>query len=458
MLKRWKKYAGLASTFVLVGTLVSCSGGSGGGGGILSFFLTDSFRDDYRQVWMTLFKIELRDASTGEYRTAFESAEGVLFDARRLSDGSGGRFQFLGNGSVASGTYNGVRVSLKDEVILVPVGSTVADPPRTFSSSTPRDGMGRAMLSYDLPVPVTLPGEAFTVVDFDLASFSLDGDGKVVAVLRAGSSNGIDDRSRHEIEDYEGIISGLSSNRFRLSAFNGVSFMVEFDSATVIFRESGTGPASLSNGLRVEVTGFFLPSSGVLRALQIKIEDGNSSELAEAKGEISDVDLNANRMLLNNIREVENFQPQGSTLNVVWTEGTLFRRSGEIVNESWLTRFPIAEVKGSYDATTNTLTAVRITLEDEFGPGAGEAEARGRIQDPDLVLNRMVLTNLREVEGFTPPGDSIIVTWTEGTVFRRSGNLVTENELLNFPFAQVKGHYDSGSNTLQAIRITLEDD
>jgi hypothetical protein len=296
------------------------------------------------------------------------------------------------------------------------------------------------------------------VIDFDLASFSLDGNGNVVAVLRSGSSNGIDDRNRHEIEDYEGIVSGLSSNRFRLSAFNGVSFVVEFDSATVIFRESGGTPATLSNGLHVEVTGYFLPTAGVLRALQIKIEDSASRGLAEAKGEISDRDLNANRMLLNNIREVENFRPQGSTLNVVWTDSTLFRRSGEVVNETWLLNFPIAEVKGSYDSATNTLTAVRITLEDEFGPGAGEAEARGRIQDPDLVLNRMILTNLRDVEGFTPPGDSIVVTWTDGTVFRRRGNLVTENELLNFPFAQVKGRYDSSTHTLQAIRITLEDD
>ncbi len=456
MWKRCLLFLGWVS--LLGGVLFGCSGGSGGGGGILSFFLSDSFRDDYRQVWMTLYKIELRDANTGEYRTAFESAGGVLFDARRLSDGSGARFQFLGNGSVASGTYNGVRVALKDEVVLVPAGSTVADPPRTFSPSIPRDALGRALLSYDLPAPVTLPGETFAVIDFDLASFSLDGNGNVVAVLRAGSSNGIDDRSRHEIEDYEGIVSGLSGSRFRLSAVNGVSFLVEFDSNTVIFRESGAGSASLSNGLRVEVTGFFLPTVGVLRALQIKIEDGNSSQLAEAKGEISDVDLNANRMVLNNIREVENFRPQGSTLNVVWTESTVFRRSGDIVNESWLNLFPVAEVKGSYDAATNTLTAVRITLEDEFGPGAGEAEARGRIQDPDLVLNRMVLTNLRDVQGFTPPGDSIIVTWTEGTVFRRRGNLVTENELLNFPFAQVKGRYNASTNTLQAVRITLEDD
>ncbi|MEM4409552.1 MAG: DUF5666 domain-containing protein [Candidatus Caldarchaeum sp.] len=438
--------------------LFGCSGGSGGGGGVLSFFLSDSFRDDYRQVWMTLFKVELRDANTGEYRTAFESAEGILFDARRLSDGSGPRFQFLGNGSLTSGAYNGVRVSLKDEVILVPAGSNVADPPRTFSPNIPRDALGRAMLAYDLPAPVSIPGETFVVVDFDLASFSLDGNGNVVAVLRAGSSNGIDDRGRHEIEDYEGLISGLNANRFRLSAFNGVSFMVEFDSSTVIFRESGGSSATLSNGLRVEVTGFFLPGMGVLRALQIKIEDGNSSQQAEAKGEISDVDLSANRMILNNIREVENFLPQGSTLNVVWTGSTVFRRSGEIVNESWLLNFPIAEVKGSYDAATNTLTATRITLEDEFGPGAGEAEARGRIQDPDVVLNRMILTNLRDVEGFTPLGDSVIVTWTDGgTIFRRRGDLVTENELLNFPFAQVKGRYDAGTNTIQAIRITLED-
>lgn len=69
----------------------------------------------------------------------------------------------------------------------------------------------------------------------------------------------------------------------------------------------------------------------------------------------------------------------------------------------------------------------------------------------------MVLTAVHDIEGFTPPGDSVNVEWDINTVFERSGNTVGEGELLNFPFAEVKGSYNSGTNTIHATRIKLED-
>ena len=155
---------------------------------------------------------------------------------------------------------------------------------------------------------------------------------------------------------------------------------------------------------------------------------------------------------------MEGFTPQGSAVAVAWSDTTVFRRSGDIVDETWLNTFPFAEVKGTYEAATNTISASRVTLEDGDGRGLGEPEARGEHISVDLVRNTMVLTNLTVVVGFTPPGAEVNVTWTGSTVFRRSGDLVDETWLSAFAFSEVKGAYDVGTNTLLATRITIEDD
>jgi len=443
-------------------SLAACGGGSGSGGvagsGDVDLFLSDTFADDFDQVWLTVHKAELHDSVADVFRTVFESADGVLFDARRLGDASGPRFSFLGTATVPNGSYDRVRITLKDEAVLVAAGSTTGQT-KGLDDSLPRDGSGRPMAEYALMPPLDVAGPSGAVViDFDLVNFVLDGNDDVVPSLRQGDDFGIESPERHEAEDYRGVVTNLSGNTFTLSPAMGAGIAVSFDATTPVLSDSNGQNATLANSQVVEVTGVFSALDRTLDALSIKIEDGTGPDEPEVHGAPTDLDLVANTLTLADIFMVEGFTPQGSTVAVVWTDGTVFRRSGDIVDETWLATFPFAEVKGTYDAATNTIAASRITLEDGDGRGLGEPEAQGEHVSVDLVGDAMVLTSLTVVVGFAPPGGSVNVRWTGTTVFRRSGDVVDETWLNSFAFSEVKGSYEPATNTLLATRITLEDD
>jgi hypothetical protein len=221
---------------------------------------------------------------------------------------------------------------------------------------------------------------------------------------------------------------------------------------------SGSGaPATLQNGQFVEVHGTFVPGTGAFAATRIHIEDGQSSSQAEADGRHTNVDLNGNRMLLTEIINIQNFQPQGTTVNVTWDSNTIFRRSGVVVTENALNQWQFSEIHGSFNSGTNTIHASRITLDDDLNGNGGDAEATGRITNPDLQANTMLLRDIFEVSGFTQQGTTVNVRWTSETIFRRSGNIVTEQAVLQWPFADAEGLYDPQTNTITARKITLED-
>lgn len=445
---------------VLAGALGIACGGGGGNGAATSgvgLFLTDSFREDYDNVWLTLHKVEYRNQTSGQYTTAWESATGITVDAKRLRDGSGERYAFLALTALPNGTYDQVRLTLGAQTILVPAGSQ-SGTAYPFASSLPRDGQNRPMATFSLSPALSVPASTF-VLDVDLANWTLTG-GEVSPVFRRGSGNGIDDSGRHEALEYKGIVSNLTPTRFTLRPNTGASFTVAYTADTPVYRSSNGAPTLLTNGASVEVRGNFLPGNNFLSATVIKVEDGNGSGEAEARGTHTDVNLGANTLVLTNLTEVEGFMPQGATVNVVWSNSTIFRRSGVQVTEDALLQWQFSEAKGTYNPATNTITATRITLEDDAGGGGGgggEAEATGGITNVDLNQNRMTLTNIFDIEGFQPQGTTVNVTWTEETIFLRRGDPVTEQALLQWPRAEAKGVYDPGTNTIRASRIKLED-
>jgi hypothetical protein len=433
-------------------------GGSAAGSGGLRLFLTDTFRDDYDNVFLTLHKIEYRNAETGQFTSAWSSDAGVVVDAKRLRDLTGERYAFLALASIPAGSYDAVRLTLGADATLVQAGSGQV---HSFDSSLPRDGTGKPMVLIALNPALSVSGTSNFVLDIDLANWSLNGSNQIVPSFRRGSGNGLDDSGRHEPLEYKGTVSNLTSTRFTLQPLSGASIQVAYTDRTPIYRRSTGAPAILSNGQLVEVRGVF--QAGILQASVIKIEDngGGGSGEHEARGRHINVDLGSNTMQLTDLTEIEGFLPRNSTINVTWDSNTFFRRSGVQVDENALTQWQFSEVKGTYDPNTNTLHATRITLEDDGGGGGGggggEAEATGTITNVNLDANTMTLTNIFNVEGFTPQGTTVNVTWTEETIFRRGGNQVTEQALLQFPRAEAKGVYDPATNTIRASRIKLED-
>ncbi len=439
--------------------LVGCGGGGGGGSasGSARLFLTDSFNDDYSQVWLRIHKVELRNQATVAWATAFESNAGVLIDAKTLRDVSGARFSLLANGVIPLATYDAVRITFEDKVVLVPAGGGSGLEKTVDDNGGDRDNQNRPRRVFSLNPPINAGGSD-VIIDIDLANFTLTfGGTKVLMSLQQGSNSGLNDPNRHELEDYHGTIANLSSSSFTLNTTGGGPLNVRYDGTTVIFRESTGASATLANGQFVEIDARWDASQGALIAKVIKIEDGNSPNEAEVKGGVTNLNLAANVMTLTNIREVENFTPQGSTVTVLWTNSTVFRRSGDIVTEEFLKNFNIAEAKGSYNVATNTLTATRITLEDENGPGQGEAECKGTAANVNLAGDQMTLNNITQIFGFTPPpGLSITVVWNAGTVFRNGNTIATEAIVSNGGFYEVKGTYNPATQTLTAERIKVD--
>src|SRR5204863_4256038 len=89
----------LCAVCLLLPMFAAGCGGGGGGSSLTSngrtaevaVFSTDSFRDDFDQVWVTVYKLELLD-SAGNADTLFSDDAGKVLDLRTLLDTAVDRF------------------------------------------------------------------------------------------------------------------------------------------------------------------------------------------------------------------------------------------------------------------------------------------------------------------------------------------------------------------------------
>ncbi len=111
-MSHWKKSLAIASfacaAAAALVTISGCGGGGGNGGSLglsalssaLNVFVTDSFSDQYKQVLVTLYKIELTtDGST--YQTVFSDTAGQTINLSSLSSTT----DLLASLNVPAGTY-----------------------------------------------------------------------------------------------------------------------------------------------------------------------------------------------------------------------------------------------------------------------------------------------------------------------------------------------------------------
>ena len=422
-MKRSIRYRILAALAVALSTIFVLAGCGGGGGGSLgaaglNVFLTDDFSDDFDQVWVTVYEVEITDGAGGN-TTVFTSADGVVVDLANLSDGAA-RFLYLGTGPLAADEYIGMHVTLGRDLTLVPTGLTSGeactfDPALDF-------GVDQTRISFTFGGPFAFPVDEDIVVDFDLSQWTKNLT-VVTPVLTEGSTTGLDDQSRHEEDDYHGTVAGLSgtatSLTFTLNRPEGGSFSVVTDTDTVVYNEDGSTSPSLANGQRVEVTGTFSPVNERILAISIKIEDGDlgDDDDFEVEGTTQDfVEANLTFDVL--IREAEGFVPTEGIVHVQISQSTRFSTKsgismtlGEMV--ALLNGGSIeVEVEGTYDEPSNTITATKMKLHFQ-GAGAHEAEARGTASIIDTDLGTFVLA-LQEWSGFSSSQGSGINVTTDG--------------------------------------------
>jgi Domain of unknown function (DUF4382)/Domain of unknown function (DUF5666) len=472
------KHFGLTTALALaaVVSIAGCGGGGGGttsgGTGRLQAFAADDFRDDHQQIWATIYKVELLDA-TGAAVTVFDDAVGKSMDLQQLHDNAGPRFAFLSDVAIAVGTYTQVRLTMGPEITRFPVGSTTGIK-TPFAASLTRNAAGNVLYTSTLDTP-TVIAEGVTsklIIDFDLPHFVL-ANGEVTPKVKRGDDSTLSDKSRHHDEDYHGTISGLSGTApvqsFTLS--NGAwKTEVSVDATTVVFYEKSQSSPALSNNLFVEVNGVFDSVTGVLKATKIKIEDkstggqSNGRGIPEVKGLVS-APSTATRSFTIAVSESDDFVPTQSTVNVVVTDTTVFRaHRGVLLTEAeyfaGLGVTSIAEVKGSYNAATNTLTAtlVKSESESESDDDSNEAEAKGTAISIDATAGTFTLSPISEYEGFFPGASTLNVVVAAGAEFEDDRGKDTDRAtffsgLSSASRVTVKGSFAGGVFTAVELRL-----
>lgn len=360
--------AGCATTLALIGC--GSSGGAGGGNGdsTLGVYVTDSFNDDYSQVWATLYKIEASTNGTS-YVTLYEDSAGKTLNLSALANTA----EFLGSLKIPAGNYTQVRVTFGDHLTLVAKIGGTSQSVAVADSVGVHNG-GKVALTVATNTS-TSPGHASNlVVDFDLAAFQLVG-GKLLPHLQDGDDTTIQQKAKHA--SLPGTVSNLTSTDSQTNAATfdlikqGEPVSVIVTGTTVIMASNNQTTLSLANGQKVLVQGTIDPTTHALTADQIEIQvgspgggGGGNALPAHAAGAVTNVDTIENLFVVT-LRQADRFQPTGGAITVVTNGQTLIylsKRGGpatfaDIVSGTNL------HVAGSFDAATQTLTADRIEIE-----------------------------------------------------------------------------------------------
>jgi hypothetical protein len=444
-------------------------GGSGGSNGSLDLFATDSPRDDYSKIWITLHKVELIDASGAT--TIFNDTNGTLLDLRTLRDASGERFVFLGKSGLALKAYNSARLTVAKALSAVATGSSVIQA-LTFHNNYDA-GPGMSALTFNIVNGSELGSSARQfVIDFDLAQWVVNA-GVVTPYAGPSSGVGLDDPLRHENEDYHGTISGLTgavpNQSFTLTTLGGTKFLVHTSTTTLIFNNNGAMSPALANGQFIEVRGTFSTLEGALNATSIKIEDGAPGVgEPEVKGPFSNVNPKAGTFQVEAL-EVENFVPANTLINVTTSIATVFRndRGVSVTQAEFFALlegglFPFVEVEGNYDSGSNTLAALKVKLEDDIDGGANDdAEVNGVVSLLNVPAGSFSVT-LGSWAGFNGAPGMVVPVQTDGSTTYRNDNgdpITAEvffGALANGLLVEAEGHFSSG--VLIAKEAKLDND
>lgn len=445
--------------------LVGCGGGGGSaavapGGASVSTYATDSLNDDYSQVWVTIHRVSLEGGSGT--LTVFDDPAGRLVDLKTLRDASGARYAFLDDSSVTPATYGSVAVQLDEDLSLVPNGSASAEARKFATQYADPLAPGKSILRLGSAHEMR-PGRNTLVLDFDLATWDLDGTGRVVASVKNGNGAGLDDRRRHEHEDFKGVVSNLAgtapNQTFTLSRrLRGLS--VKTDSNTRIFNSSGAPNPQLADGARVEVRGVFV--AGALLAAAIKVEDEAGEDPIHIVGHASNLNEGAGTFDVA-IRRARGFVPRRVKIPVSTSDTTRFLSdAGATMTKAEffaavgaLGQQAIVEVEGALSGDSLTASKVKIEAEGVHS----EAEAKGAVTAVDPTAGTLTIT-VQSWEGINiQPGSPLNVATGPATMYMNGRTMVDKATFFAAVSAgsviEARGRWDGSK--LAALRLKLDD-
>jgi hypothetical protein len=151
-------------------------------------------------------------------------------------------------------------------------------------------------------------------------------------------------------------------------------------------------------------------------------------------------------------------------VHVVTTTNTVFRGdSGVLLNATdffaQLATATSVEAEGTFNSSTNTLTAVRAKLENEGQNGGEQAEVKGTPTNLNAGAGTFTVNPVTEFEGFAYSGTGgVNIATTESTVFRTiNGDTLTKADfftaLMLTTSVKVEGTFSGGTLTATSARI-----
>lgn len=454
---------GLSAALLGVFVLAGCGGGGSSSPATRNarLFITDNLNEDYDQVWVNIMQVSAV-TPTGK-TTVFSDSKGKWIDVASLRDSGGNRFAFLTAGAMPVDT-TALEFTLDSRLILFPTGSGVGTN-ATFADPTPES---TKVVNVPLSGTISSDGNDDIVVDFDLSQWTEEA-GVVTPVIVQHNEEGLEDPSRHEDEDYAGAIANLSGSIGNLT-FDLVqgpfTARVKTTAETVVYNESGASSPTLANGRQVEVYGKFDVATGFLTATKIKVDDEEEvdPDEAEAEGEIIDIGSSYFKI---RVSGTYGFMPTKDWVQVNYSDTTVFTSSGGITltKEEFVALLAvgkIAEAEGTYDESTNILTARKAKMEtDDEDEPTGETEVSGPISNLDAELKTFSITVNGWEGAQVALGTVLSVVVSEDTIYKSDeGAIITESEFFeavsNGSLVEAEGVINS--TTLPARKLKLDND
>ncbi len=445
--------------------LTACGGGNdttaSSGTSLVSIMVTDAISTQYTKVWVTIKKITVTDAN-GTVVTLFDDPAGRVFNLTELR----GVSNLLDLASLTPGTYTDLTI--------------VMDPTVTLNDGTATPIQAQLdQATVTVPGSITIAaGQTSLGIDFDLANFNYDATTGIVTPSIVMRDHASMQRLAQAYAELEGTIKSVSSANttdFVMTTRTGNDVRVSLlGNATVLMEQSASGQKQvvrdntlLSAGQPVEVFGNYDPTALTIDAVRVRVGRAGSpqGQAFYGRDKVEGLATLSADTLTVDVREAS-FVPTGNQIS--FALGTTIFEKGTRDDLNNATRPLDVEVRGDWDATTETFTPVVISIEGAEPRSASSAfstsgtssasfpdkyvEVKGRLnQDYDSTADTMQIDVLsyEHVDSTIP---SSLTVALDGAWFKHgnSGCLTKD------AFVEVKGALDPLAAELAARVVEIE--
>jgi hypothetical protein len=266
----------------------------------------------------------------------------------------------IGSATLPAGTYTSAQVTVGDSITVVPRGGGTGSS-LTISLSTPgaSTSNGETTITFPFNATVSTNAQNQVVIDFNLANFEIVG-GQIVPKVGQGSNSAFQGKQHTVVVD--GTVANLVAGQsFTLTTTGGSSLTVDTTSSTSIYNSSDGSNATLANGNSVTVQGTIVPSTGVITATNVRVNQPQTTiRRVSVYGTVSNPTSTG---FTATVVDSQGFQPTGGTVAVTTGTSTVFHLPlTNSATEMDVKTGDSVIVTGSFDITSQTITAQRVDI------------------------------------------------------------------------------------------------